>query len=93
MQGLTDVFLLLLHLPLTEMVKRGNGHDLWLCLFLCVVTSVVLCASHNIVSKYSAQAVHSLLISSYRYEHAHTEQISNERSWLSALTARGMQHF
>lgn len=61
--------------------------------FSALLDLLVLCASHNIVSKYSAQAVHSLLISSYRYEHAHTQQISNERSWLSALTARGMQHF
>lgn len=46
---------------------------------LCaVIHLLVLCTSHNIVSKYSAQAVHSLLISSCWYEHAHTQQIPNE---------------
>ena len=79
-------FVCCLSFILTPIIYRYGEMWQWACpwtlsVFLCaVIHLLVLCTSHNIVSKYSAQAVHSLLISSYWYEHAHTQQIPNECS-------------
>lgn len=77
MQGLSDVFLLFLHLPLIETVKHDNGHDLWFYVSFFVL--LVLRISHSIVCNCSARAAHTvLLIFSYQCVHAHTQLIPND---------------